>query len=157
MASSADQKLMEIVEVADVAIRVASQLRLAKRGKAPSDLQSIGRGIEFLKRAKTGSVFMMGQQAASLGFDGTLTPLNWATDTYQVTFRRPVAQEPDYGQVAGYIGRIEACLESIPDSFDISSSSFDDSIVFFETLGDILSTRADQQMRRRSSSFTPEI
>ena len=154
MAAMDTQHLSELVEVADVAVRVASQLRQAKSLGRSGDKECLQRGIEFLERAKKGGVFMSGQGIAHLGFDGALKPLNWAVDTYLLTRAEPRTEAVDYEKVAEYLERIAGCLRVLAEEpKNCDSASLTQAESFFETMGEVLGSRADQMMRREPLEF----
>jgi hypothetical protein len=102
MATIQDQTLSEVVDFADVAVRTASQLRLAKAGRPFTDREILQHSLAFLDRAKQGGAFMSKKTAQ---FSDTLRPLNWAADTYLSPKLSPQAQ-PDYGKVEDYLTQL---------------------------------------------------
>lgn len=147
--------LSEVVECADVAVRTASQLRKLSKGYPIDDHEAIEMAVSFIGEARAGGVFMdVGQ---SLGIQASLKPLNWAADVF---FKEPTvaveapAANVDYSQLCDFLDEIRSTLErvqstaSIPDDEAIRTC-----IRFFESLGQILGSRADQSFRSTSSPF----
>ena len=154
MAAVLSQHLSELVEVADVAVRVASQLRLAKSDQPPIDTECLAHAIEFLNRAATGAAFMSGQEFTSLHFDGSLEPLNWVIDAYLQTVRAPQTQEVDYNKVAEHVARLAECLRAVQQrTANHDSVLLITALAFFETAGGILGSRADRMLRHEPHEF----
>jgi hypothetical protein len=148
MATVQDQTLSEVVDLADVAVRTASQLRLAKSGCPVSDPDIFGRSLEFLDRAKLGGAFMSGKTAQ---FSDTFRPLNWAADAYLSLNPGPQA-EPDYVKVEDYLTQLAAPIRDLAQSgATVDPQGLQQALVFFETLGELLSSLADQRLRREWS------
>lgn len=61
MATIERQNLWALVDAADMAVRVASQLRKGKAGITPTDMQSLARAKEFLRQAEQGGALMAGK------------------------------------------------------------------------------------------------
>ena len=140
------QALWEIIDLADISVRIASQLRLSKAGKPLRDRQALEKGLAFLENAKSGGIFLSGQGIIR-GFEGTLRPLNWAMDTY--LRERPAGEKPDYSKIAQYMAEIQESLGSLLQQNRVESEQIDNGITFFETMGELLSARADQSLQKQ--------
>lgn len=155
MTFATQQQLVEIIEVADISVRVASQLRMVDKGRKIGDLDSIQSAEEFLNAAIEGGRFVSSGVADN--FQSTLRPFNWAADV-----RLPVTssqkntddQLKDYTKVVSFLGEVRDVLAAVSERKSVEKSEMEKSIGFFETLGELLGTRADQSMRHPSSVFS---
>lgn len=143
MATTDYQNLQELVEVADTAIRAANELRLVQAGESVTDFEALDAAVDFLDRAKSGGAFIAAEQSANLQFEGTLKPLNWATDTYLST----TAQELDYGALAEYLEKLKDIIGAVRRDPNQVGTSLGSPIHFFDTLGRILRARVVKRMR----------
>lgn len=135
--------LWEMIDVADVAVRAASHLRQAKSGRVSSDVESVDRAIEFLSQAADGGRFMSTGQLDPE--TRTLKPLNWAVDIYLGLAGQPSAP-PDYNKLAEYLAEILSRLQAVRQNPSaVKPNSLDESIQFFEGLGEMLSSEVNQQ------------
>lgn len=142
-------ELSEVVDLADIAVRAASQLRLLKNGRQLEDTDCLRQGIEFLERARKGGAFMSGKSAH---LRGTLRPLNWAADTY-VKLRIGSRREPNYREVAAYLSKLSRSLKTLTRRASAADPrSLDRAVRFFEALGNLLGSTADQKLRREWST-----
>jgi hypothetical protein len=144
------QQLSELVDWADVAVRAGNQLQLSKLGKAVRDRDALRRAIEFLEAAEAGGAFMSSGDSANLR--ATLRPLNWAADVQSargnVGFgveRREV--DFDYEALTKLLGRMRSTVHRVLQGRRPQSDDLAECIKFLDSLGEILGTRADQQMR----------
>lgn len=134
--------LWELVECAHIAVRTASELRKLRSVHRQPDMQVLQRAVEFLTQAETGAAFVSGQ--ASQLEAGTLKPFNWATDAYLSTLH---IQQPDYQAVRTYLDDIASVLRDVIASQQPAAAALDRPILFFEKLGDVIGSRADQTLR----------
>jgi hypothetical protein len=147
-----DQNLAEVVDLADVAVRTASQLRIAKSGHGVSDPSALDQSLDFLESAQQGGAFMS-KKISQLA--GTLRPLNWAADAYLSLNTGPQGA-PDYGKVESYLRDLSDSIRNLMQgSADVQN--LDKALVFFETLGEILGSLADQRLRRELSKRPFEL
>ena len=147
------QNLWELIDLADVAVRAASQLRQCRAGHAISDPAALERAADFLERAQKGGVFLSGN--ASVGsFQDTLRPLNWATDTYIAKFRPGTVsgQKMDYARFAEYFEKIRSSILSLLMDGKLTAPQFEESVQFMEYLGAILGTKADIGLQDEAGS-----
>jgi hypothetical protein len=139
----------DTVDTADVAVRVASQLRRMKKGAKVEDPAAIQRAIDFLDEAKRGGAIMAGEPAVTSGFGGELRPLNWATDAYLSQPDKsdsPELTSDDYKDIQNYLDRIQSTLEHVTSRGYGAESPIDDAVHFFEGLAEVLASRVDQRM-----------
>ena len=147
--------LSEVVECADVAVRSASQLRKLSKGFSIEDHEAIELAIGFIGEARAGGAFMdVGQ---SLGVQASLKPLNWAADVFfkepSVAVEAPAA-DTDYGKLCDFLDEIRSTLEQAESTAGSpGEEAIQRCIRFFESLGQILGSRADQSFRSTSSPF----
>ncbi len=143
------QSLWEIVDLADVAVRAASQLRLRQAGRELSDRASIELAVDFLERATKGGWFL--SDKANLGsFDDTLLPLNWATDAYLAQYPLTSQERPDYSAVAKYLDGVRSSLLVILANELPSRDAYEKALEFVERLAGILAAKADLDLRAES-------
>jgi len=135
------QNLWELVDCADLAVRTASELRKFRSAHRPPDMQVLSRALEFLSQAGTGAAFVSGQATQLRGT--TLKPSNWATDAYLRTVQ---LAEPDYQAIRAYLDQIASVLRKLVSSGDLPPATLDTPILFFEKLGDVIGSRADQTL-----------
>jgi hypothetical protein len=141
-----DQMIWEVVDLADVAVRTASQLRMVKIGRPLTEPEMLDRAVVFLALAREGGAFLTGKSAS---VQHTLRPLNWATDAY-LALNQPA--KANYDQVGDYLDRIIAALNAAKsNSATAAKSEVDLTANFFDKLGDILGAKADKMLRE-----TPE-
>jgi hypothetical protein len=139
MMSGHDQNLSEVVNITDVAVRTASQLRLLKAGKTLADRNALELAIQFLTRAKDGGTFIT-RKSSSL--QHSLKPFNWATDTY-IELHPP--SKPDYERVATYLEQIFKALRSALEAQTATDAEQLELVAaFFSKLGEVLGSRADK-------------
>src|SRR5436309_433812 len=110
------QHLAELIDAADIAVRVASQLRLCKAGCELRDRVAFERSIEFLDTAIAGGEFISTGQV--VGLESTLVPLTWAAD---VRFTAPAwtatesVGSDEYDELVKFLTRIRTSLQNIFD------------------------------------------
>jgi hypothetical protein len=148
------RNLQNIVDASDAAIRVASQLRQIESGRRVGlmDADAIGYATTFLEQASSGGSFMAGQSAAQANFSTTLQPLNWAVDTL-LSVKDQRAEKQDYGAIARYLEQIVTTLKGVAKGGRTDPQRVSEARAFFDSLGELLASRADQSMRRESLQF----
>jgi hypothetical protein len=144
--------LQGVVEACDVAVRVASQLRVWEKSKRLSDRQAAEAAVRFLEMARNGGQLLAGNQNNISKLVGSLGPLNWATDTYLVTSAGSRPNNVNYEKVSKYLQGIVDTLQQLLADHKPSEASMADARRFFETLGELLGARADRMLMRDSSS-----
>lgn len=149
MSSMNRENLWELVDIADVAVRVASHLRQKRSGHVPSDDESVVKAIEFLEQAADGGNFMSTGQVKPE--TPTLRPLNWAVDIYQKLGLQPSGPSV-YQDLANYLNEILVCLNIVREgNMPEDLSELDVPITFFSGLGRMLSSQVNQE--RAHDSF----
>jgi hypothetical protein len=143
------QNLHELLVVADVAIRTASELHRVQSGNSIQDSDVLKQAHVFLDRAKRGGDFIAdGRQASNYQFDGTLKPLNWAVDAYLSTHRG--TEVVDYNDLAQYLDSLNELLDAVRATAQVQNADLEGAIVFFETLSKLLRTRIMGQIRDKN-------
>jgi hypothetical protein len=136
-----DSIVSEIVHLSDVAVRTASQIRLAQSRAAATDWRVLDRASEFVSRARQGVIFMNG---GSADLHDTLRPLNWATDAYLALG----SEEADFRQISSYLDQVSSALADVREKWSAAPrKSIRLALTFFEKLGDMLGAEADKLLR----------
>lgn len=142
--------LWELIDSADMAIRTACELRCFLVGENVADVDILERAQVFLRRARDGGSFVSGSHGR---VEGTLRPLNWATDVYLCPtdpndVRSQTSLSPDYEQIANRLAQMDAILEKIRKGLHPNDEDVSKTISFFERLGGLLGSQADKGMLR---------
>jgi hypothetical protein len=143
------QQLTELIEAADVFVRVSSQLRLLKAGRPLRDAAAVQATIRVLDEAIEGGQFM--STGAVGGMQSTLRPLTWVADVrLGVSPKKPKPDQlKDYDELVEYLSETRAVLAGILSTGAISDVSRADAVInFFQQVGDQLGIRADQSIRQ---------
>jgi hypothetical protein len=128
----------EVVNLADIAVRTASQIRLVQSGREFTEPNVLVKAGEFLTRAKKGGIFISGRSA---DLHDTLRPLNWATDAYLAI----VPKQADFDQISDYLDQVHSSLdEATKQQSNASPAALVLALTFFEKLGELLGTEADK-------------
>lgn len=144
------QDLQVIVDASDVAIRVASQLRQIEAGHPLSDYEALERADVFLQNASGGSSFIAGQNVAHGQFGNSLQPLNWATDSFLINNNQAPSQTPDYAALARAFEQMRQTIAALVKKSRVEPERIAATRTFFDVLGQLLASRADQNMRREA-------
>ena len=155
MAIADRQQLSEIVDTADILVRVSSQLRLLKVGKSLRDKVAIEQAVAFLTTAIDGGQFITTGTVG--GLQSTLRPLTWVADV-RLGSPSPNSQKNDqlarYEELVAFVRDMRSVLEGVlTDGRIVNSDQVDVAIDFFKRLGNQLGVRADQMMRQSPSVF----
>ena len=142
MPSMSRESLWELIDIADVAVRVASHLRQRKVGHVSSDDESVVKAIEFLEKAADGGNFMSTGQLKPE--TPTLRPLNWAVDIYEKLELQHSGQSV-YQELAEYLTEILFSLNTLrKGNIPEDVAELDGPIEFFTGLGRMLSSQVSQ-------------
>lgn len=144
------QKADELVAAADMAVRVASQLRLWPIRKVIEDMECWRQGLTFLQQVLDGGKFIESRTSAS-GVS-SLEPLTWAAD---LRFGSPVGEtvNVDYKQLLSFVERIRETLEAVQETKQVSTTELETAVSFFSDLGRQLGIKADQALQTPSQRF----
>lgn len=148
------QQFSEIIDIADVSVRAASQLRLLQQNRPLRDRVAIERADRFLAAAIDGGEFVSKGNVG--GMLSTLRPLNWAADV-QFRLLSPVpsaTQELEaYDELVKFLGRIQSVLrEALENRVGPDETSLKDAVSFFQQLGENLGTIVDQRSRQSEAA-----
>ena len=135
------ESLWQLIDVADVAVRVASYLRQVEDGLKPSDREALSKAIGFVTLAKNGGKFMSTGHLSSE--TSTLKPLNWAADIYKS--EREITTGLDYKRLADYLAAILRCLRAVEKRAAYVPPDLKQSIHFFTHLGSMMSSEINQK------------
>lgn len=153
MAVADRQILGELVDCADVAVRSASQLQLFKLGRPLHDQDALKRTAVFLEAAAGGGKFMFSGDTG--GLQATLRPLNWAADVWSSRGDLPSGEEAHevdyYKALTEFLQEMQSTVNQVAAAEQPRKENLDKCIQFFDSLGEVLGTRADQHMRRASA------
>jgi hypothetical protein len=144
------QRIDELVHSADMAVRVASQLRLWGKRKTIGDAESLHQAIRFLDEAISGGKFVAG--AAPSG-SSSLTPLTWSAD---IRFAQPIVQKPDlkqYEELVDFLVKLRFVILGILDNRAVEDEAIDSASRFFSQLGGLLGGKADSALRTPTSGI----
>ncbi len=131
----------EVVNLADVAVRTASQIRLLRAGRDLTEPTVLVKATDFLLRAKQGVIFINGRSA---DLHDTLRPLNWVTDAYLAL----TPKQPDFNQISDYLDQVSSSLSGLMQQpASTTAIAFDVTLTFFEKLGELLGTEADRMLQ----------
>lgn len=145
------QRIDELVHSADMAVRVASQLRLWKKRRTLSDKTAIHNGKRFIVEALQGGKFVATGEMASAA--SSLSPLTWSADI-RFGFDRPMhsvdAQPQRYEELLGFLEDIRSSIVAVESDTAIDEDRVDLAANFFDQLGQLLGTKADNALRSPS-------
>ena len=104
------QRIDELVHSADMAVRVASQLRLWLKRRSVSDKEAIAEGNRFIVEAVQGGKFVATGEVASAA--SSLSPLTWSADI-RFGFDRPMLSNQSkpqrYEELLQDLARLRKC------------------------------------------------
>ena len=148
------QRIDELVHSADMAVRVASQLRLWIKRRRLSDKDAIEEGIRFLEEAVRGGRFVdTGEMGAG---SSSLCPLNWVADI-QFGFEGLFVSNPStpvkYDKLVEFLEGIRSVIirvkeDEFPEDEEVYSAS-----KLFDQLGQLLGSKADNALRSQSGGI----
>ena len=141
------QQIDELVHMADVAVRVASQLRLWLKRRELRDGESVEAGIRFLDEAVRGGRFV--DTGEIFAGSSSLYPLTWAADIrFGPTV--PFGTSPTsvrYDDLVRYLDGLKQTLVAVATNIDVSDSAVSSATGFFDQLGRLLGGKADSALR----------
>ena len=141
------QRIDELVHVADMAVRVASQLRLWLKRGTLGDRESVDEGIRFLDEAVRGGRFVdTGEMIAG---SSSLYPLTWSAD---IRFGSAGTVSPREGSISyielvEYLDSLKATLSAIASGEQALHDSVISAANFFDELGQFVGAKADNALR----------
>jgi len=143
------QRIDELVHSADMAVRVASQLRLWIKRRSLSDREAVDEGVRFLDEAVRGGKFVeTGEMVA--GSCTSLYPLNWSADVRFGPTGRLVSSTPTpvrYDELLAFLATIKETLVCVVADKSCSDEAVNGAANFFNQLGQFLGSKADNALR----------
>jgi hypothetical protein len=142
------QSIDELIHVADMAVRVASQLRLWLTRRSLGDQRAIDEGIRFLDEAVRGGRFVdTGEMVAG---SSSLYPLTWSADVrfgsgdqIMPTERASVR----YSELIAFLDATKKTLIAISSGDQVPDEVAQAAAAFFDQLGQFLGAKADNALR----------
>lgn len=142
------QRIDELVHSADMAVRVASQLRLWLKRRTVSDKEAIAEGNRFIVEAVQGGKFVATGEVASAA--SSLSPLTWSADI-RFGFDRPMQSNQSkpqrYEELLQFLEEVRLSLNSVDSSQPTEDANVEKAAKFFDQLGQLLGTKADNVLR----------
>ena len=142
------QRIDELVHSADMAVRVASQLRLWIKRHRLSDAEAVEEGVRFLDEAVCGGKFVeTGEMVA--GSSSSLYPLTWAADIRfgQVgQFAAGRTKSVRYDELLNFLESIKGTLSAVASDEQTDNESVQRVATFFDELGSFLGNKADNAL-----------
>lgn len=145
------QKTDELVHLADMSVRVSSQLRLWEKRKSVSDHDCFVFAVSFLQQVLNGGKFIESQTSSS-GVS-SLEPLTWTAD---LRFPKSTSDQEsaiDYEQLMAFVKKIKKTIENVKASSSVDTidpGEISIAAEFFRGLGKHLGVKADQALRTPS-------
>lgn len=145
------QRIDELVHSADMAVRVASQLRLWLKRRTVSDNDAIKEGNRFIVEAVQGGKFVATGDLASAA--SSLSPLTWSADV-RFGFDRPIqsnhSKPQRYEELLLFLEEVRLSLNSVNSSHPVEDTKVEKAAKFFDQLGQLLGSKADNALRSPS-------
>ena len=145
------QRIDELVHSADMAVRVASQLRLWLKRRKLSDNEAIDEGNRFILEAVQGGKFVATGEMASAA--SSLSPLTWSADI-RFGFDRPMqsnqTKTQSYDELLQFLEEVRLSLGAVKASQPIEDTNIEKAAKFFDQLGQLLGRKADNALRSPS-------
>lgn len=142
------KRIDELVHTADMAVRVASQLRLWIKRRSLSDQEAVDEGVRFLDEAVRGGKFVeTGEMVAG---SSSLYPLTWAADVQFGPVGQFVSGPPSsfkYSELLEFLERIKSTLSAVEIDEHPDDASVLTAASFFDQLGQFLGSKADNALR----------
>jgi len=143
------QRIDELVHTADMAVRVASQLRLWIKRRSVSDTEAVDEGVRFLEEAVRGGKFVeTGEMIA--GSSSSLYPLTWAADVRFGTvgqFASTPSVSVEYTKLLEFLDGIKGTVSAVGSGKQPDLISVDAAAKFFGQLGQFLGSKADNALK----------
>lgn len=141
------QRIDELVRCADMAVRVASQLRLWLKRNSLGDEESLRQSVRFLDEAINGGRFVATGDTPS--GSSSLTPLTWTADI-RFGFEQPSVQKPEtkeYQELVEFLTKLRHVIQSLLDRKPLDREQVEAASGFFSQLGRLLGGKADNALR----------
>lgn len=141
------RRIDELVHSADMAVRVASQLRLWIKRNQLGDPNSLKESLRFLDEALSGGRFVATGDVASAS--SSLSPLTWSADI-RFGFAQPSMPSPEkkqYEELVDFLGSIRETIDNVLSNTHPQAESVESAARFFSQLGKLLGGKADSALR----------
>jgi len=143
------RRIDELVHSADMAVRVASQLRLWIKRRCLSDREAIEEGARFLEEAVRGGKFVETGEVVA-GSSSSLYPLTWAADIRFGPARQPASEDATavrYDELLEFLDQLKGTLTAVASGEQPDDESVCEASAFFDQLGQSLGGKADNALR----------
>lgn len=143
------QRIDELVHSADMAVRVASQLRLWIKRRSLRDRDAVDEGIRFLEEAVRGGKFVETGELVA-GSSTSLYPLNWSADVRFGPTGQLVSSSPavvKYDELLAFLDDTKETLVGVAADKSPADNSVNAAANFFRQLGQFLGSKADNALR----------
>jgi hypothetical protein len=141
------QRIDELVHSADMAVRVASQLRLWLKRNSLGDEDSLRQSLRFLDEAISGGKFVATGNSPS--GSSSLTPLTWTADIRfggpQQQMQRP--DQKEYEELVDFLTKLRGVIQGLLEQKSSDREQVESASVFFSQLGGLLGGKADSALR----------
>lgn len=145
------QKTDELVNVADLSVRVSSQLRLWPKRQTIEDIDCFRFAVKFLQEVLDGGKFIE-SKTSSAGVS-TLEPLTWTAD---LRFGSTVGEPEkcvDYEQLLNFVEKLKSTVQRVLESKEVETEDLSAAADFFRSLGKFLGVKADEALRIPTQRF----
>ena len=123
------QKTDELVNAADMSVRVSSQLRLWSKRHSIADTECCQLAISFLQQVLDGGKFIESKTSSS-GVS-TLEPLTWTADLRFGSSFVDSDKRFDYEQLLVFVEQVKKTVQSVLDSKEVSLDELSTAADFF--------------------------
>ncbi len=145
------QRIDELVHSADMAVRVASQLRLWLKRRTVSDKEAIAEGNRFIVEAVQGGKFVATGEMASAA--SSLSPLTWSADIrfgFESSMQSNHTKPQSYEDLLQFLEEVRLSLSAVSSSQPVEDTKVEKTAKFFDQLGQLLGCKADNALRSPS-------
>jgi hypothetical protein len=129
------QRIDELVHSADMAVRVASQLRLWLKRRTVSDNDAINEGSRFISEALQGGKFVATGEMASAA--SSLSPLTWSADIrfgFDRSMQSNHAKPQSYEDLLQFLEEVRLSLSAVSSSQPVEDTKVEKTAKFFDQL-----------------------
>jgi len=141
------RRIDELVHSADMAVRVASQLRLWIKRNSLGDAKALQDAVRFLDEALSGGRFVATGDVGSAS--SSLSPITWSADI-RFGFDQPSIPNPEqkqYEELVDFLSSIKETISCVLEGNQVQQQSVDSAACFFSQLGKLLGGKADNALR----------
>ena len=141
------RRIDELVHSADMAVRVASQLRLWLKRGTVGDSKALQTAVRFLEEAVSGGRFVATGDIASAS--SSFSPLTWSADI-RFGFEQPIVASPEtkqYEELLEYLGLLKETICDVLNDKSVEAERVESAAGFFAQLGKLIGGKADNALR----------